>query len=126
MLWQEPQHQPNPNGPDKGGPLVPAHKLLLASSATSGLWGLDTATGRMLWRQPVPEGGITAPIPIAGAVLVGTTRYGLFLMSPRNGRVIDGFNLETGFAQTPAVYGRRAYAVTNAGTFVGVAVEPPP
>jgi hypothetical protein len=79
----------------------------------------------MIWRQPVPEGGITAPVPIAGALLVGTTRYGMFLISPRNGRTIDGFDLGTGFAQTPAAFGNRAYAVTNAGTFVGISVEPP-
>ena len=73
----------------------------------------------------MPEGGITAPVPIAGAILVGTSRYGLFLMSPRNGKVIDGIDLGTGFAQTPAAFGGRAYAMTNAGTFLGVAVSPP-
>jgi outer membrane protein assembly factor BamB len=79
----------------------------------------------MLWRNPVPEGGITAPVQFAGAILVGTTRYGLFLMSPRNGKVIDGIDLGSGFAQTPAAYGLRAFAVTNFGTLVGVQVAPP-
>ena len=124
-LWQEPAHQPNNGGPLAGGPVVPAKKMLLASSATSGLWGLDPSTGRMLWRIPVPEGGITAPVPVAGAILVGTTRYGLFLMSPRNGRVIDGFDMGSGFAQTPAAIGNRAYVVSNAGTFFGVQVDSP-
>jgi outer membrane protein assembly factor BamB len=124
-LWREPEHRPNPSGPDRGGPMVPARKMLLASSGTTGLWGLDPATGRMIWRNDVPEGGITAPVPVAGAILVGTTRYGLFLLSPLNGRTIDGFDLGSGFAETPAAFGLRAYAMTNAGTFVGIQITPP-
>jgi outer membrane protein assembly factor BamB len=124
-LYHDPPHRPNPNGPDSEGPAVPEKKILLASSATSGLQGLDPYTGRVLWRNKVPEGGVTAPVPVAGAILVGTTRYGLFLMSPRNGKVIDAIDLGTGFAQTPAAFGARAYAVTNAGTLIGVAITPP-
>jgi outer membrane protein assembly factor BamB len=125
MVFDEPAHEPNPNGVDKGGPMVPAKKLLLASSASSGLMALDPFTGRVIWRNKVPEGGITAPIPFAGGILVGTTRYGLFLMSPRNGKVIDGIDLGTGFAQTPAAFGSRAYVMTNAGTLLGIGVTPP-
>lgn len=124
-LFKEPAHQPNPNGPDKDGPMVPAKGILLASSATTGLMGIDPATGRVIWRNKVPEGGITAPTPIAGAILVGTSRYGLFLLSPRNGKVIDGFDLGTGFSQTPAAYGTRAYVMSNAGTLLGIGIVPP-
>ena len=125
VLWSEPAHAPTPGGPLSGGPIVPAKKVLLAASAITGLWGMEPATGRMLWRIPVPEGGITAPVPVAGAVVVGTTRYGLFLISPRNGRVIDGIDIGTGVAQTPAAYGDRAYAMTNQGIFLGIQVERP-
>lgn len=124
-LFSEPAHKPNPNGPDKDGPTVPERKVLLASSATTGLQALDPYTGRILWRNKVPEGGVTAPVQVAGAILVGTSRYGIFLMSPRNGRVIDGMDLGSGFAQTPAAFGGRAYVMTNAGTFLGIAIEPP-
>ncbi|HEY8073701.1 MAG TPA: PQQ-binding-like beta-propeller repeat protein [Labilithrix sp.] len=124
-LYRDPPHKPNPNGPDADGPVAPERKVLIAASATSGLQGLDPYTGRVLWRDKVPEGGITAPVPVAGAILVGSSRYGLFLMSPRNGKVIDGIDLGSGFAQTPAAYAGRAYAMTNAGTFIGVAIEPP-
>ena len=79
----------------------------------------------MVWRNKLPEGGVTAPVPIAGAILVGTTRYGLFLISPRNGKAIDGMDLGTGFAQTPGAFGGRAYIMTNTGTFLGVAITPP-
>ncbi len=125
VLYRDPPHKPNPNGPDANGPTAPERKILIASSATSGLQGLDPYTGRVLWRDKVPEGGITAPVPVAGAILVGSSRYGLFLMSPRNGKVIDGIDLGSGFAQTPAAYAGRAYAMTNAGTFIGVAIAPP-
>jgi outer membrane protein assembly factor BamB len=125
VLWNEPAHAPTAGGPFSGGPIVPAKKILLAASAITGLWGMDPTNGRMLWRMPVPEGGITAPVPVAGAVVVGTTRYGLFLISPRTGRVIDGLDLGSGVAQTPAAYGDRAYAMTNQGVFLGIQVENP-
>src|SRR5690606_3982115 len=114
--------RPSPNGPDKGGPVVPGRKLLLVSSASTGLQALDPQTGRVLWRNKVPEGGITAPAQVSGAILVGSSRYGLFLMSPINGRTIDGIDLGTGFAMTPAAFGARGYAMTNTGTLIGVSI----
>ena len=97
----------------------------MASSGATGLWAVEPTTGRMLWRVPIPEGGVTAPAAIAGALLVGTTRYGAFLLSPLNGRPIDGIDLGTGFSQTPAAFGNRAYLLSNAGTFLALQVEPP-
>jgi hypothetical protein len=79
----------------------------IVDTRVSGLWALDLHTGRMLWR--IPEGGITAPVPVAGALMIGTTRYGLFLLPPVDGRPMDGFDLGTGFSQTPASFGNRAY-----------------
>jgi outer membrane protein assembly factor BamB len=126
-LWREREHAAAPGTPFHipGGPLVPAREILLASSGPTGLWALDPATGRALWRVPIPEGGVTAPVPIAGALLVGTTRYGAFLLSPLNGRPIDGIDLGSGFSQTPAAFGNRGYILTNAGTLLGLQVEPP-
>lgn len=125
LLWREPAHEPSPWGPDQGGPVEPERSILVASSAVSGLWGLDPVTGRMLWRNPVPEGGITAPAAVAGALVVGTSRYGLFAMSPRNGRVIDALDIGAGVAQTAGVYGGRAFVMSNAGTFLALSIEPP-
>jgi len=126
-LWRERAHAPRPGSPDyvPGGPMVPARQILFASSGATGLWALDPKDGRMLWRLPVPEGGITAPVPVAGALLVGTTRYGAFLLSPLNGRPLDGFDLGSGFSQAPAAFGNRGYMLSNAGTFVGIQVELP-
>jgi outer membrane protein assembly factor BamB len=125
LLWSEPAHAPGPHGPDRDGPRVPARKLLVASSAASGMWGLDPVSGRMIWRIPIPEGGITAPSPVAGALMVGTSHYGLFLLSPINGRVIDGIDVGSGISQTPGTFANRGYALTNGGTLVGVLVEDP-
>lgn len=125
-LWREPSHRPRIDSPDytPDTPPIPARELLLASSGGTGLWGLDPVNGRAEWRIPIPEGGVTAPAPVAGALLVGTTRYGAFLLSPRDGRAIDGFDLGSGFSQTPAGFGDRAFMLTNAGTFVALQVAP--
>jgi outer membrane protein assembly factor BamB len=123
LLWQEPAHRSRDASP--GLPIVPAKRILIASSGVSGLWGLEPGSGKKLWRVPVPEGGITAAAPIAGALLVGTTHYGLFLMSPIDGRPIDGIDLGTGFAETPAAYGDRGFILSNAGTLLGVLVDDP-
>jgi outer membrane protein assembly factor BamB len=127
MLWRERAHQPNPGSADyaPGGPPVPGRELLLASSGASGLWALEPATGRTAWRIPIPEGGVTAPAPLAGALMVGTTNYGAFLLSPRDGKPIDGFDLGSGFSQAPATFGTRGFVTSNGGTFVAVQVESP-
>lgn len=121
MLWKQPAHRATPRGPE-----TPARKILLASSGLTGLWGLDPNEGRTLWHRSLPEGGLTAPVPVAGAVLVGTTRYGLFLFSPVDGALIDAIQTGSGFAMTPAAAGVRAFAMSNGGAFLGLLVAPPP
>jgi outer membrane protein assembly factor BamB len=125
VLFQEPAHAPSAVGPYAGGARVPERRILVASSAKTGLFGIDPATGSVHWRTRIPEGGMTAAVSVAGALGVGTTRYGLFLISPLNGKVIDGIDVGSGFAATPAAYGNRLFAISNLGTFVGVHVDPP-
>ncbi len=127
MLWREPAHAPRPGTPEyvPGGPPVPLRELLLASSGSSGLWALEPATGKTVWRDPVPEGGVTAPAALSGALLVGTTRYGAFLLSPLDGRPIDGIDLGSGFSETPATIGNRGFLLTNGGTLVAIQVTGP-
>ncbi|MGH7439360.1 MAG: PQQ-binding-like beta-propeller repeat protein [Polyangiaceae bacterium] len=126
-LWKERAHAPHRGSGDyvRGGPPSPERQLLVAASATTGLWALDPTTGRMLWRIPIPEGGVTVPVPVAGAMLFGTTRYGAFLLSPTDGRVIDGFDLGSGFSQTPVAYGNRAFLLSNQGTLVALQIDSP-
>lgn len=119
-LWDEPEH-PSIDG----GPPVPRRRMLLAASGTTGLWALDLDDGRELWRRSLPEGGVSAPVAAAGAILLSTTRYGLFLISPIEGKVIDGIDTGTGFAQTPAAHGRRAFAMTNGGALLGIHIDGP-
>jgi outer membrane protein assembly factor BamB len=121
VLWQQPAHQPR----DGVGPDVPPRKLLLASSGTTGLWALATDDGREVWRRKLPDGGVSAPVPIAGAVMVATTRYGVFLFSPLDGGVIDGLDLSNGVTMIPAVHGRRAFVMTNTGVLLSIHVDPP-
>lgn len=121
LLWEQPEHAPRSGS----GPAIPARKILLGSSGLSGLWALDPNDGRTLWRRNLPEGGITAPVPFAGALLVGTTRYGLFLFSPLDGAMIDGIATGSGFAMTPAAYERRAFVLTNGGQLLGVHIQTP-
>jgi outer membrane protein assembly factor BamB len=127
VLWRERAHAPARGSPFyvPDGPPVPAREMLFAASGATGLWALEPATGRTVWRLPIPEGGITEPLPISGALLVGTTRYGAFLLAPLDGRPLDGIDLGTGFSQTPGGFGSRAYMLTNAGTFLGLDVSRP-
>lgn len=119
-LWDEPEHPSS-----DGGPPIPRRRMLLAASGTTGLWSLDLDDGRVLWRRSLPEGGVSAPVAAAGAVLLSTTRYGLFLISPIDGKVIDGIDTGTGFAQTPAAHGRRAFVMTNGGALLGLHLDAP-
>ena len=122
LMWEQPARPAE----DGKGPAIPARKLLLASSGVTGLWALDPKDGgRTVWHRSLPEGGMTAPVPWEGTLLVGTTRYGLFLFSPLDGAVIDGIDTGTGIAMTPAAHGRRAFTLTNGGTFLGIDIAPP-
>jgi outer membrane protein assembly factor BamB len=121
MVWEQPAHPPRHGD----GPEVQARKLLLASSGLTGLWALDPLDGKTVWRRNLPEGGMTVPVPMQGALLVGTTRYGLFLFSPLDGGVIDGIATGNGFAMAPAVFGRRAFVMSNGGTLISLSVDPP-
>ena len=121
VLWQQPAHTPR----DGVGPPTLSRKLLLAASGTTGLWALAVDDGREVWRRALPDGGVSAPVPVAGALMVTTTRYGIFLFSPVDGGVIDGLDLSNGVTMIPAVYGRRAFVMSNTGTLFGIHVDPP-
>jgi outer membrane protein assembly factor BamB len=121
MLWHQPAHAAR----GSEAPTVPAKTILVAASGLTGLWGLDPDDGRTLWRRNLPEGGISSPVPVAGALLVTSTRYGIFLFSPLDGAVIDGIDTGGGIAQTPAAYGTRAFMLTNEGYFLTLHIEPP-
>jgi outer membrane protein assembly factor BamB len=119
VSWSEPAHT------NHQGTLSPERRLLLAASGTTGLWALDPETGVEIWRRALPSGGVSAPVPIAGALLVSTTRLGVFLVSPVGGELIDGIHMADGSAMTPAAFGTRAFVLTNAGSLLALRVTPP-
>jgi hypothetical protein len=47
------------------------------------------------------------------------------LLSPLDGRVIDGIHTGEGFSMPPSVYGERAFIVSNGGRFYSFVVTPP-
>ncbi len=121
VLWEQPAHAPRHGQ----GPAIPARHLLMAATGTTGLWALDPETGREVWRKELPAGGVSAPVPIQGALMVSNSRLGLFLVSPLDGGLIDGVDTGDGISMTPATHGRRAFVVTNGGNFLGLYVNPP-
>jgi outer membrane protein assembly factor BamB len=122
ILWRQAAHPAR----DGAGPETPAKKLLVVASAATGLWGIDPQDGHTVWRRKLPEGGIGMPAVIEGALLVTSTRYGLFLFSPTDGALIDGIETGSGFAMSAAAFGRRAYVMSNGGQLLGIYVTPPP
>jgi len=116
VLWSQPESLDPPS---------PARKLLLAASGTSGLWALDPEGGAEVWRRSLPSGGVSAPVPFQGTLLVSTTRLGVFLVSPLGGDLIDGIHMADGSAMTPAADGSRAFVLTNAGTLLAMSVSAP-
>jgi outer membrane protein assembly factor BamB len=120
VMWREPAHLAR-----DGHVTVPEKKLLLVSSGTSGLWALDPETGRDEWRRDLPDGGVSTPVVINGALLVNTTKLGVFLLSPLDGSVIDGIHLIDGSSHTPAAYGNRAFIVSNSGDLMSLYIAKP-
>jgi outer membrane protein assembly factor BamB len=121
LHWQQPERAAG-----KGQVPYPARSIVFASSGQSGLWALDPTDGKTVWRRDLPEGGMSAPVPFQGGLLVSTTRYGLYLMHPLDGGVIDAMETGGGYSGTPAAHGRRAYALSNGGSFVSIDCVPPP
>jgi outer membrane protein assembly factor BamB len=98
----------------------PARAILVASSGTTGIWGLDPETGTELWRRALPQGGASPAVPFAGALLLSATQLGVFLLSPSDGDLIDGIHVADGVSMTPATHGNRAFVVTNGGRFLSL------
>ncbi len=118
-LWQQPAHE------DAAGQLHPARAHLIVSTGTSGLWALDPASGDELWQRDLPNGGVSKPAFVNGAMLVTSSNHGIYLVSPLNGGVIDGFHTEVGVAAAPTAYGSRAYVIGNAGRMLALSVHAP-
>jgi len=120
-LWSEPARPAGHVGPGDGAP----QKLLIASSGTAGLVGLDPETGKERWRRRLPRGGASAPVPMLGALMVSASQLGVFLVSPTGGDLIDGIAVAGGVSMAPAAHGSRAFVLTNGGRFLGLHLSGP-
>ena len=69
----EPAHAPNPNGPDRDGPLVPAQKMLIASSATTASWASTRTRAACSGGTRCPRAASRRRCPWPARILVGTT-----------------------------------------------------
>ncbi len=118
--WSEPAHVDPESGAD-----IPERSMLIAGSGTTGLWALDPKSGEVRWRREGPRGTMAHPVPLAGALLVASSRLGLFLFEPQQGRAIDGIDPGAGFAAGAATYGNKAFVLTNMGVLLGLEVVPP-
>lgn len=117
-LWEQPAYK-------HAGVMRPARRLLLVSSGTTGLWALDPVDGAKVWQRKLPAGGVSRPVPAAGAILMNATQLGTYLMSPIDGSLIDGLHFDAGISGTPAAFGNRAYTLTNGGTFLAMRIKVP-
>ncbi|HET9959810.1 MAG TPA: PQQ-binding-like beta-propeller repeat protein [Polyangiaceae bacterium] len=127
FLWDEPGRPATrlPDGEPAAQTETAPRKILIASSGTTGLWGIDPESGKELWRRSVPRGGVSAPVPFQGALLVTASQLGVFLISPLGGELIDGLHVAEGVSMTPAVHGNRAFVMTNGGRFLSLHVAAP-
>jgi outer membrane protein assembly factor BamB len=120
MLWQQPSHL-RASGP----PALPARKILIAASGTTGLWGLEPENGTVLWRSRLPQGGVYGPQAFGGALLVTASQLGVFLINPLDGRVIDGIHSTDGISAQAGVAGARAFILTNGGKLLALHLTRP-
>jgi outer membrane protein assembly factor BamB len=100
-------------------------RLLIAATGSTGLWGIDPTDGSVVWRSKLPDGGVAGPVPVAGALMVTASQLGIYLVSPLNGRVIDGLHLTEGVSALPSALGSHAFVLTNQGQLTAIHVAPP-
>ena len=118
--WSEPRHRDVETGVE-----IPDRALLICGSGTTGLWALDPKSGEVRWRKKGPRGAFSYPVLLGGALLVTSTKLGLYLFDPLHGEVIDGVDPGTGFSGGAAAYENRAFVLTNSGYLMGLEVVPP-
>lgn len=127
LIWDEPGNRAatKPAVKAEAPEAARSRKLLIVATGVSGLWAIEPSDGSVVWRARLPDGGVQGPVPIAGALLVSASQLGLYLVSPLNGRVMDGLHITEGISALPAVYRNHAFVLTNTGDFLGLHVAAP-
>lgn len=117
-LFEEPAHE-------RDGVERPARRLLIASTGTTGLWGLDPGTGEAIWQRDLPRGSASHAAVGEGILVVNNSQLGTFLVSPVDGSLIDGLHFDLGVSGNPAAHGSRAFVMTNGGTLIALRITAP-
>ena len=111
-----------------GGPqaVVEAEGLLLHGGGDGLLRALDAQTGDQLWEWDSQTGSaLTQPIPTPAGLLVGASAGSVYLVNTLTGALLweydPGYFL-AGVTSTPAVGGRQAVVLTNAGNLISFIV----
>jgi outer membrane protein assembly factor BamB len=93
------------------------------------LRAVATLTGAQLWSwDSGTSGALTTPIPTQAGLLVASSEGGVYLVDPSDGREVWRWHemyLLRGLSAEPAVDGRQAMFVTNAGYLYSLLVPPP-
>ena len=112
---------------DAGGPqaAVVADEQLIHGGGDGVLRALDGRTGDLLWEWDSDTGAaLTRPVPTEAGLLIGASAGSVYLISS-GGELLwsydPGFFL-AGVTATPAVDGRQALVVTNAGNLISFVV----
>lgn len=112
-----------PDDPSSGYP------MLYHGSADGSLRCIDSRSGEVKWTwDSETQGALTRPVVTAAGLLVGSSSGGLYLVDPVTG--VLSWQLETGYllagvSTEPAVQGRQAVVVTNAGRMLSLMVPVP-
>lgn len=92
------------------------------AAAPGKLVGLDARDGAVRWERNL-DAGAPGRMARVGARVALPTAKGLFLIEPLGGKVADRLDPGSGVSAPPAVAGRRAYLLSNAGALVAAQVE---
>jgi outer membrane protein assembly factor BamB len=85
------------------------------AAAKFGLYCLDDE-GRLVWRQSLAEGGeLSAPLAMAGYVLVSSSQGGTYVADAARGQLIQYFAPGHGVTAEPTTDGRQVYVLSNNG-----------
>jgi outer membrane protein assembly factor BamB len=110
-------------------PALVDHTLVVAG--TDGhLRAVDVTTGDLVWEwDSESPGALSRPQSTPAGILVGSSDGGLWLIDPADGEVTwtwdDGYML-SGVSEPPAIDGRQAVVVTNAGNLLSLVAPSTP
>lgn len=113
---------------DVGGPhpAVEDGQQLLHSGGDGILRALDSRTGDVLWEwDSDTAAALTRPVSTPGGILVGAAAGTVYLVEPDSGDLVwkyDPGHFLAGITAAPAVEGRQAVVLTNAGHLISFVV----